>query len=170
MLKRVLAVTWSVCLAPAVADAQPARSVAALLSRVATGDAVYVTDRDGREVKGPILDLSESTLVLGVLGQRMEIPFDRVARVERDGDPPWNGAAIGALVALPFALVSINDCAGCGPYAVSTFVFYAGIGALFDFAHIGRTRIYAAPPTRTASLAPILSGQRKGIALAVTWH
>jgi hypothetical protein len=159
---------------PAAALAQPvAHTVEALKARVETGDVVYVMDREGREVRGPLMAISDTALVLSILDQRHEVPFDRVARIDRDGDSLWSGFAIGAGIGVGVGALASQtwaaecDCAAEG--VTFSALFYGGIGALFDWAHKGRTHLYSAPLEKTVALAPVVSSRTRGLALSIRW-
>jgi len=177
MVRRLLIGGMLACAAPAAALAQPAHTLVELKARVETGDVIYVMDREGRETKGPLMALSDTSLTIGLLGDRYDVPIERVARVDRAGDSVWNGFAIGAAVGGVMGLLAQQGCRlmsdGCAGYYVAAGVLtYGGIGAIIDLAHTGRTRIYAAPlegGNKTLAIAPILSRERKGAALANRW-
>ncbi len=86
-----------ICLVvPSAGLAQPARAAAEVEGRASPGDVIYVMDAEGRETKGTLLALSDTALTLSLLGDRYEVPLDRIAWIERDGDSVWSGLAIGA--------------------------------------------------------------------------
>ena len=176
MLRRLLIGGMLAGALPATALAQTAHTLSEFKTRVETGDVVYVMDREGREVKGPLMAVSDSALVLSILDQQHEVPFDRVARIDRDGDSVWSGFAIGAAVGGVLGLLMVQGCGsndeGCAEYYVAGVLTYGGIGALIDWAHTGRTHLYSAPlqgGNKTMAIAPILSRNRTGAALAIRW-
>lgn len=159
---------------PAAAVAQPARAVDELKTRARAGDVIYVMDAEGRETKGTLLMLTDTTLTLGLLGDRYEVSFARVARVEREGDSAWSGFAIGAGIGAFLGLLAGQGCSGefTARPVLEAGLVYGGIGALIDAAHTGRTRLYNAPlesPKKTVAIAPIVMPARKGLALTVRW-
>ena len=52
----------------------------------------------GQELRGFLVDLSPTTLAMLVDGKRVEVPLDRVLRIEGRNDSVKNGAAIGAAI------------------------------------------------------------------------
>ena len=164
-----------VCLIlPSAALAQSAQTADELKTRARTGDVIYVMDAEGRETKGTLLALSDTTLTVGLLGDRYDVPLQRVARVEREGDSAWSGFAIGASIGAAMGLLTAQGCSGDFSFQpmLSAALVYGGIGALIDYAHTGRTRLYSAPLEgghKTMAIAPILSRERRGAALAIRW-
>ena len=65
---------------------------------LAPGDRVDVTD-DRHTIRGRIAELTSDSLVLVNDDGRRRLPLPSVQRIDRVGDPLWNGTAIGA--ALP---------------------------------------------------------------------
>ena len=117
---------------------------------------VFVTQSDSGEVlRGRLVTLSPASLAL-LTGdnRRVEIPLDRVLRVEtHGGDSLKNGAAIGAAV---FGGLVLATCAswGGGGECIAAGVFDAGLGALVGAgidAMVGRSAIYSRPAAATAS-------------------
>lgn len=164
-----------VCLVvPSAAFAQAARTADEFKARARTGDVIYVRDAEGRETKGTLLALSDTALTVGLLGDRYDVPLERVARVEREGDSAWSGFAIGASIGAVMGLLAGFECSGdftAGPMLGEALV-YGGIGALIDYAHTGRTHLYSAPlkgGNKTMAIAPILTRGRKGATLAIGW-
>ena len=151
-----------VLMAPAV-RAQPWED---LTRRVSPGEAVYVTDREGRVVHATLADVTTDGLVLSVLGDRYPVPIDRVARVERGGDRIWDGAAKGAAVGLLLWGATARSCPECVAAAAAG---YGLMGGLLDWAHEGKTTIYRVPATRRVAVVPILSPRRAGVAAAGRW-
>lgn len=94
-LSVVLLLLWS---ASAWAQtAQTAPSWDAIQSRVTPGDAVFVTDRQGREIAGVLRRLSPTSIVIVLNGAEREILVADVGRIEKRGDSLKNGAGIDAL-------------------------------------------------------------------------
>ncbi len=112
-------------------------------------------------------------------GTQIVIPEDRVRRIAREHkDTIWNGAAIGAGVGVApmVALCLVEECTP-GPAFVAAAMFAGigfGVGAGVD-AMIGGSRsdlVYLAPGSSSRSftaLSPILSRDRKGILLSMSW-
>src|SRR4051812_24418638 len=63
------------------------------------GDRIVVKQTGaGEELRGRLIALSPETLSLMVKGQRVDLPMDRVLRVDATRDSIVNGAAIGAAI------------------------------------------------------------------------
>jgi hypothetical protein len=117
---------------------------------------VYVEDRNGREVEGKLVSLTESALTINIDGVTRTFTPAEVTKVDRRGDSLKNGALIGAAVGLFTGLIgdcpragSNNRSDGC-PGARVGYVFggaaiWAGIGAGIDALIPGRTRLWPAP-------------------------
>jgi hypothetical protein len=109
---------------------------------------VWITQADsGDVVQGRLVSLSrESLAMLTPDNRRVEIPLDRVLRIETTGDSLKNGAAIGAVV---FGGLVAATCAswGGGGECVAASLIDAGLGALIgagvDAMIAGRTPIYS---------------------------
>jgi hypothetical protein len=99
---------WMVLLAGAqgCAAVRPAVRFSDLPARLGRGSTVYVTDAGGRETKGKVDDVSPAALTLEVDGTRQVISAATIQKIERDGDSPWNGIAIGAGIGAAAALIS----------------------------------------------------------------
>jgi hypothetical protein len=79
--------------------------------RAKAGDIVYVQDRDGRTIEGRLVSLDEQSVHLASPGAT-EIPASQIVRIDRLGDPVWDGAVKGALIGLPMAALSLQGCSG----------------------------------------------------------
>src|SRR3954471_14724080 len=63
------------------------------------GEEVIVTQSpSGAELRGRLLELTPESLTILVDGRRMDVPIDRVLRIETMRDSLKNGALIGAAV------------------------------------------------------------------------
>ncbi len=120
---------------------------------------VWVTQADsGDVVRGQILGLSGETLALLTRdNRRVEVPLDRVLRIEIHGDSVKNGAAIGAAI---MGGLSLLTCArfGGGGACVGGLVVNAVVGGLvgagIDALNNGRTTIYSKPAATPAASGP----------------
>jgi hypothetical protein len=75
------------------------RNLEQLRLKVGRGEAIYITDRAGRESGASVLEITDSTLVVSMAGQRREIVEADIRRIrQRHPDPLWNGALIGFAV------------------------------------------------------------------------
>jgi len=130
--------------------------------RASAGDRVFVT-QDGIRIAGTIDSLSPSRLVVG----SHEFAAGTALKIEKDGDPVWDGAATGF-----FAGVLLAACTGCNDgQHVNLLVAgltWAGIGALIDWAHKGKTTIYDSTTKSSTTSgadrsADRLASQRRGV-------
>jgi hypothetical protein len=134
--------------------------------RLAPGDKVIVVDANGTEVGGHLTSISRDTLSIG----KYEFGTEPGLKIERSGDSLVNGVAIGGGVGLLLGL------SACGPYtecAVSSGVVWGVIGAIVDWAHVGRTTVYRVPSESSAkhnlSVAPLVTADRKGVGVSLSF-
>jgi hypothetical protein len=113
---------------------------------------VWVTQADsGEVVRGRLVELSAASLaVLTPDNRRVEIPVDRVLRIEGRGDSVKNGALIGAAVMAGLSLFGCQGTTSAGQ--CSAFVLAnVGVGALMgvgvDALIPGRSTLYSKPAT-----------------------
>jgi hypothetical protein len=137
-----------------------------------TSEEVIVTQStSGQELRGFLVELSPTTLALLVDGTRVDVPLERVLRIEGRNDSVKDGAAYGA--AIGGGLTALTCAQGLElQYCVPAAVFYAGLGALagagIDALHKGRTTIYSKPPPAVSlAVAPAPKGARAQ--LAIRW-
>lgn len=157
----------------AIAAPGRAQSLAGAASRLKPGDTVYVLDASGRTTEGTFLEMSRASIKLSRPAP-LEIRASEVYRVEKLGDPVWDGALkggaiLGAWCALVcgqgldsrdswFAVVAVN--AGFG----------AAIGAVIDWAHKGRTAVYKREPGTSSVrsiVEPIVAPGRKALLVRI---
>ena len=122
---------------------------------------VWVTHADAGEiVRGRLVELSANSLAVLTQDQRrVDLPLDRILRIETHGDSLRNGAAIGGAV---MGLMTILGCQGFsrGSQCAVGVAFNTGFGALIgmgiDAANGGRSTLYSRPaaasPPKTAGL------------------
>jgi hypothetical protein len=160
---------------------EPVKSFDQLNTRLRVGDTIYVTDAQGRERSGKILELSAASLILDD-GRRSTVAASE-ARVimDRDRDSLKHGALIGfavgsaAGIALAALICSEEQCQSGG--VVLSVGLYgamgAGIGAGIDALIPGRKRVVyrAAGDTgaRRLMIAPIVTPRSKGVALSISF-
>jgi hypothetical protein len=149
-----------------------ARAQAGPASHRNAGEEVIVTQStSGEEIRGRIVELSSTTLAMLVNGQRVEVPIDRVLRIDGRNDSVKNGAAIGAATMGGLAAFGCLAATGDTGFCVTGSVLYAGLGALagagVDALHKGRTTIYSKPSPVALSIAPAAKGVRGQVRL--TW-
>ena len=134
---RTLALLPLVCLLASPASAQD------------TFKQVWVTQSESGEIlRGRIVQLSQESLaILTPDNRRIEMPLDRVLRIEARGDSLKNGAAIGAAV---LGGLSLLGCQGANVGQCAAIVgINTGMGALIgagaDALNGGRSVLYRRP-------------------------
>ena len=119
---------------------------------------VWVTQSDsGEVVRGRLVELSGSSMaILTADNRRVEMPLDRVLRIEAHGDSLRNGGVIGAAV---MGGMTMFACQGFsrGSQCVVGMAFNTAFGALvgmgIDALNGGRSTLYSRPPApKTAGL------------------
>ena len=126
---------------------------------------IWITQADSGEVlQGRLVELSSASLALLTRdNQRIEIPMDRILRIETRGDSLKNGAAIGAAILGGLVLAS---CAGwSGGQCVAAAAVDAGLGALVgagvDAMNGGRTAIYKRAAVSPAPRADVRGSETR---------
>ena len=174
----VLAVI-SLLLAFALAAAQePVRDFSQLNTRLRPGDTIWVTNAQGREVKGTILSLTADELTLEGRGGRIYGPSDVTTIQVRRGDSLRNGALIGLGIGSGLTLVAClanaesGDAGWCALGAAIYGGIGAGIGVGIDALIPGKKILaYRAPgsaglPHARLSVAPVVTPRAKGVAVS----
>ena len=168
----------SLLLAVALAAAQePVRDFSQLNTRLKPGDTVWVTDAQGREVKGEIVDLAPDSLTLKAGPARRFGPADATLIRQRRHDPLWNGALIGFAVGggLGLGMGNFSGSWDWGDAAVGAVIFGgigAGIGVGIDALIPGKKIVaYRAPGPGGASsarlsVAPVVTPRTRGAAVS----
>ncbi len=133
---------------PPVVAQELARDLGSM--RVAPNSVIYVRTASGVEIQGRLVRASAQALVLaGSDGAETTLMSSQVRLVWKLGDRLRNGAIIGGLVGLSSGILGQSQCTDCSreiAIAVGLGVpLWAGIGALIDRQHVGRTLIYRAP-------------------------
>ena len=156
----------------------PVRDFSQLNTRLRPGDTVWVTDAQGREVKGRILSLSTDALTLEG-GKPRSFGAPEVSTIQlRRNDSLANGALIGLGVGSGLTLVACladTEAREAG-WCVAAAAVYGGIGAGIGVgidALIPGKKILAyrapapsgAPPARL-SIAPVVTPRAKGVAVS----
>jgi hypothetical protein len=157
------------------AHVPPTQSWPELAQRVAPGAAVAVTDAGGTEFRGRVSAVSATSLTLKVAEASRSFDAQDVRHVRRDGDPLWNGLAIGAAIGALGVALPDNRCSGTPPtcddkqvperlifLAVATA---AGIG--IDALRRDRTSLYRAPGRLTLRVIPALAAGRRGVTVGI---
>ena len=165
---------------PALAAAQePVRDFSQLNTRLKPGDTVWVTDSQGREIKGKITNLSSGSLALKAKGAPILSATDVSTIQLRDRDSLKNGTLIGLGVGAGLGLAGCISIAGeedAGAWCAMGMLFYAGVGAglgaVIDAMIPGKKLVVyraaglaGAPPARV-SFAPVITPRAKGIAVS----
>ena len=176
-MTRIALVLATATLAASLAEAQNT-SFDQLALLVDPGDTITVTEKDGRRLKGRLLDLSPTKLALQAGGLRYELDGGDISFVRRrECDSLKNGAINGAVTGLGVVVVPLLILVGhpdtdIGPAEVSLILsLYAGVGAGIGAgldALIENSRvIYKAPPSRRRlTVSPVLSSERQGLSVS----
>jgi hypothetical protein len=189
-------VTWAplaavlIILLPVVTAAQePVKSFDQLNTRLKVGDTVWVTDVQGREVKGKIRELGPLSLVIDSGGPRMLASADVRLVQERHADSKKDKALIGLTVGagggflLGVVLADALDESGSDLSSSESAALFAalgagvgaGLGALFDGLNPGKPRVvyraagFAGAALGTVRIAPVITPRTKGVVVAFTY-
>jgi hypothetical protein len=166
--------------APTTAAAQePVRSFDQLNTRLKPGDTIWITDAQGREVKGRIQALAPEGITLRGDGPKTFAAGDVTLIQERRHDSLANGALIGLAVGGVGTGVACLATTGEGPdedWCLVAALVYGGIGTAIgvgiDALIPGKKLVaYRAPgPTGAAaarlSFAPVVTPRAKGVVLS----
>ena len=161
-----------------------ASSFADLAPLLRTGQRVAVTDAAGTQVTGTLTDLSAASLSVQLPAGRATFAEAQVQRIERIGDPLWNGALIGLGAGVAGGLVSVaaSDCPDllCGLVAGPSMALGGALGLtgglLVDRALQRRMVVFSRGEVRglqpghspwTWSVAPIAGRARQGFSVTV---
>jgi hypothetical protein len=141
----------------ASATRYPVSRFAELRQRLGRGDAVYVTDRHGKEIKGIVMDLSATSLGLDVKGSRQSFDENAVREIYKGHSRVNNALVYGLLIGgassvggalLPHCTDMYNGCqlhsSQARNIAISTAIG-AAIGAAVGAARETKEPIYRAP-------------------------
>jgi hypothetical protein len=176
----VVVVAAALC-GPALAAAQePVRDFTQLNTRLRPGDTVWVTDAQGREVKGKIRTLSLEAVALKGDGDRTLAAAEVTTIRMRETDTLRSGALIGLGVGAASGLAGCAAGGATGPsdYAWCGAIFSAigaGIGVGIDALTPGRKIVaYRAPgaagaPSARLSVAPFVTPRARGLGVAFSF-
>jgi hypothetical protein len=171
--------------APALAGAQaPVTSFDQLNTRLKPGDTIWITDAQGREVKGRIRTLAPDAITLKEDGAMSFAARDVRLIREREHDSLKNGTLIGLGVGGGLAMAwcigaaAESEDVDVGVECAEGFVVYAGLGTLvglgIDAARPGKLRlVYRAageagdPRQARLFIAPVMMPHTKGVAVGV---
>ena len=170
-----------ICVPSSAAAQQPVKSFDALNTRLKPGDTIWVTDAEGREIKGKVQGLSPASLQVKSGGATRDFPPARVATITvQPKDPLRNGVLWGALIGFAGGAASClvnEECTGdegaagvTAGLALVGAAAGAGIGAGVDAAVKGpKLVVYRAPGasgTARLSIAPVVTARAKGVAVS----
>jgi len=178
----VVLATVLVAVSVRAAAQEPVTSFDLLNTRLKPGDTIYVTDAQGREIKGKIHSLSPDALTLGADGSETFAAREVSAIRERRPDSLKNGALIGLGVGGGLALVacfSFAEGSDDGGWCAAVVGFYGGVGAGLgvgiDALIPGQKRVaYRAPgapgvASSRLSFAPVITPRHKGVAVSFSF-
>lgn len=175
MIHFPLALVALLVAAPSQAQTTPLR----LDDLIQMGQKIEVIDDQGRETKGRVSVLSDTSVTISADRQLTVIPFAHITRIARPNDSLANGALIGFGSGAALGLLAATSCdnsdgcfegAGWVTYVtLLTGAMGAGVGVGID-ALIRRDRIvYLQKPRPQARLAPVIGPGVRGIVLGLTW-
>ena len=169
-------------LLPALAAAQePVKSFDSLNTRLKVGDTVWVTDAQGREVKGRITSFAADSMGIYADGARTFRAVEVRLVENRRRDSLANGTLVGLGVGfgvgagLTYAACSGDECSWGGAAAFALLITGAGAGggALVDALIPGKRQVvYRAPgagPAARLSIAPMITRHTRGVAVTVAF-
>jgi hypothetical protein len=147
----------------------------AAVTTLAPGDAVVAVVEGDRSIRGRLRAIAADSLAVDADGAPLRIPLSSVRQIDRVGDSVLGGAAIGAALGGASALGGMAlACSNTGCADTSSnldprlglvgALAGAGIGALIDGLHEGRTTVY-----RTGDAPPTLVAARQQSADPVPW-
>ena len=126
---------------------------------------VWITDTSGREQRGRVIKVTPELITLAADGDVRQMRASEVTRIrERQGDPVWHGAVVGAgvMLATGLSLCRLMEpwdaCDDPGPI-VQMAAVGGGIGVAVDALVRGRRTVYEAPRRGTSvRVVPIHRG------------
>ena len=129
---------------------------------------------DGDVINGQLVDISPASLSVFAGGRRIELDEARIRRVRQGwNDPIADGAVLGFAVGVaPWLLTAFIDT-GSGQASLAgpawTGITGALIGATLDSLRSERLRdLYVREPRR-AAISPLVSRERVGATLSISW-
>ena len=131
---------------------------------------VYVTNLDGVERKGRVLAATDEGLRLVFGGRETLLPWAEIARVDRRGDPVWDGALKGAVIggALYGLMVLTSDVReydGAGDFVLGGAVGWGVVGAIADAFHIARSSVFVGPAATAGTHAGNGAARSPGVVI-----
>ena len=175
-MTRIALVLAAATVTASLAEAQ-SLSFDRLALQLNQGDRITVTDRDGEELRGRIVDLSSSTLSLQTGGLRHDLAGGDISVIRRrERDSLKNGAAIGFASGVAGVAVLVGLVAPDGDLPPAGFMILgslfgaagAGIGAGLDALQEESRVVYrTAPSNRRLAVSPVVSRERQGVAVSL---
>ena len=173
--------TLLIVVLPAFAAAQePVKSFDQLNTRLKPGDTVYVTDAQGREVKGKITELHDASVTLDGDSQTTLRAAD--VRLVQRASKSFKKATLWGIVIGVGASIAVSAAADDGSaegdmaYGLGALLgagMGAGVGAAVRAVlPAGRKEVYRAPGASGSaclSLAPEITPRTKGVALSYSF-
>ena len=166
-------VVAAVIMATALCSASPASAQAIHLN---AGDHLFRLDSTGGKAAGVVRSIDASAVTVVVDGRTQQWTLAETVELWRDGDSLRNGVIIGALAGFGpgilggAALATIAEDNDSAQYMVVTGALGAaagaGIGALIDSLHRGRTLVYSQSRPKVV-VSPQLSRDTRGGQIAV---
>ena len=141
------------------------------------GDRVEVRD-DRQSIRGRLDELTTDEVVLLTEASRVRLPLSAVQRIDRVGDPLWNGTLIGAAIGGGSAIAAMaracsnTNCADTSAnldprLTLIGSLIGAGVGAIIDASITGRKTVY---PGRTAQPPHVAKAAPQQATTAGTWR
>src|SRR5690348_7637733 len=90
---------------PACTHTPPATSWSDLGGRLTPGTSVAVIDRNGGETRGRVAAVSPASVTIRSGDATRDVARPEVVEIRRNGDPLWNGIAIGGAVGVLGAML-----------------------------------------------------------------
>ena len=139
------------------------------------GDRMTVTDDTGRELQGELIDLSPSALSVLVDDTRYDLQETDIATVRQRRPDSLKDGALWGFMAGAAIISGLMLSSGCSFHATGVLAAIgvygglgAGIGAGVDSAHVGSRVVYdTRGSSRRVSVAPLISRDRKGVAVSL---
>jgi hypothetical protein len=170
--------------APGASAQEPVRDFSQLNTRLKPGDTVWVTDAQGREIKGKITELCDASMTLDRDGTTT-LQSDDVRLVQKGSKSVGKAALWGLVVGgVAGAVLGAVDSSGCSSDCISNgaeAVIVAGIGAgigagvgalVRAVLPAGRKDVYrapGAPGSARLSIAPVVTPRAKGVAVSLVF-
>ena len=184
MRLRFSAMACALAVLPTAAGAQPSDSFPGLMDLIELQEDVTVTYGVGQVVRGRAVAISPSSLTVLAAGAPLKLDAELVQRVRQRWDDPTRdgglkGFALGSVPLVVLYLTGWNSegetpgamsLAGLGLAAGALGTAGLLIGASIDAGKKEIRDIYRAPAKRPrVAVAPLLSKERAGGALSISW-